>query len=144
MPQATHSVIIDRPIEQVFEFLADAENDPTWREGVVSISKMSGSGVGTVYDQRVKGPGGRPIVADIEIIAFEPPTSIDFRGIAGPVRPSGSFRLESQGSQTKVTLHLETELKGLKRMMSSAVQKSMTSETVALDRLKIHLEQDGQ
>jgi uncharacterized membrane protein len=143
MPQATHMVTIDRPIEQVFEFLANAENDPTWREGVISISRRSGSGIGAVYEQRVKGPGGRPIVADIEITAIEAPSLIDFRGIAGPVQPFGTYRLESLGSETKVTLHLQAELKGVKRIMISAVQKSMTSETRALERLKTHLEQDG-
>jgi uncharacterized protein YndB with AHSA1/START domain len=144
MPEATHMVTIDRPIEQVFEFLANAENDQKWREGVISISHRSGSGIGAVYEQRVRGPAGRPVVADIEITAMEAPSLIDFRGIAGPVQPVGNYRLESLGSETKVTLHLSVELTGVKRIMNSAVQKSMTSETRALEGLKAHLEQDGE
>ncbi|NUP74610.1 MAG: hypothetical protein HOQ07_08175, partial [Sinomonas sp.] len=37
---ASGSVVISRPIGEVFAFFADAENDPTWRSGVKSIRRV--------------------------------------------------------------------------------------------------------
>jgi uncharacterized protein YndB with AHSA1/START domain len=139
-----HSVTIDRPVTAVFEFLADAENDPKWRAGVLDIRRMSGEGVGTVYRQGVKGPMGKRIPADVEITAFEPDRRIEFRGIAGPVRPHGVYELEPAGEETRLTFTLETDLQGLRgTMMARAVQRSMRSEVEAIENLKRVLESDA-
>jgi carbon monoxide dehydrogenase subunit G len=47
---------IDRPIEEVFAFLSDGENDPEFSPRVIEIAKTSEGppGVGTTYASRVK------------------------------------------------------------------------------------------
>lgn len=94
MPSATNEILIDRPPEVVFDYLADAENDAAWRPGVLEIKRVSGDGVGTRYRQIVSGPGGRRIDADIEITACDRPARLAFRTITGPVRPTGAYELE--------------------------------------------------
>jgi uncharacterized protein YndB with AHSA1/START domain len=68
MPSAEREVTIERPVEEVFAFLANPENDPQWRRGVLDIRRVSGEGAGAVYEQGVKGPMGRRIAADIEAL----------------------------------------------------------------------------
>ena len=53
------TVVIDRPIEEVFAFLADGENDPKFSPRVLEISKTTDGppGVGTVYASTVKDAG---------------------------------------------------------------------------------------
>lgn len=48
--------VIDRPIEEVFAFLADGTNDPSFSPRVVEIRKATDgpTGVGTVYESTVK------------------------------------------------------------------------------------------
>jgi hypothetical protein len=46
IPKATNTISINRPIEDVFEFLSDAENDVKWRSGVLDIKGSSGIPVG--------------------------------------------------------------------------------------------------
>jgi uncharacterized protein YndB with AHSA1/START domain len=66
MPAAENSVTIDRPIQQVFDLLADGTNNPKWRPGVLEIANETGGfGVGTVYKQAIRGPGGRRIAGTI-------------------------------------------------------------------------------
>jgi carbon monoxide dehydrogenase subunit G len=142
MPSAEHSIAIDRPVEEVFAFVADKENDARWRPGVQEITKASGDGVGAVYHQRVKGPGGKAIPADIEITELEPNRVIGFRTIEGPVRPEGRFELEATDGGTRVTFSLRAELRGLKRLMTGMVAKTMRRELDALDNLKRVLEQE--
>jgi uncharacterized protein YndB with AHSA1/START domain len=58
MPAAKHAVTIRRPIADVFAFIADGEQCPRWRSGVLDIKRVSGEGVGARYAQGVRGPGG--------------------------------------------------------------------------------------
>ena len=141
MPSAQHAVTINRPVGDVFAFVADGTNAKQWRSGVVDVAHLSGEGSGAVYRQGVKGPGGRRIAADYEVTAFEPNRRLAFRAIAGPVRPSGEYRFESTGDQTTVTFSLEATLSGWKSLlMGRAVQSTMDSEVHTLDNLKRILE----
>ena len=141
MPSAQQSITIHRPVGDVFTFVADGENAMRWRPGVLDVSHTSGSGVGTVYRQGVKGPGGRRIAADYEVTAFEPNQRLAFRAIAGPVRPNGEYRFATDGEQTTVTFSLEATLTGWKSLlMGRAVQSTMDAETGTLETLKRILE----
>ena len=89
MPEARHEVTIRRPASEVFAYVADGLNGPKWRSGILDIAHVSGSGVGAIYKQGIKGPGGRRVDADYLITAFEPNTRLAFKTTAGPVRPTG-------------------------------------------------------
>jgi uncharacterized membrane protein len=141
MPSAQHSVSIRRPVGEVFAFVADGENAMRWRPGVLDVSRQSGRGLGAVYRQGVKGPGGRRIAADYEVTAFEPDRRIAFRAIAGPVRPTGEYGFAADGDVTTVSLALDATLTGWKRLlMGRAVQSTMESEVRNLETLKSILE----
>ncbi len=141
MPSATREILIDRARDDVFAFLADPENDPQWRSGVLDLTHVSGRGVGARYAQGVKGPGGRRIPADIEITEFDPGQSIAFQTLTGPVRPRGRYLLSAAEGGTLVRFHLDADVRGFKRLMSSMVQRTMDNEVGQLDRLKRVLEQ---
>jgi uncharacterized membrane protein len=141
MPSAEHQVTIARPTAEVFAFVADGLNGPKWRPGVLDIALVSGSGVGAVYRQGVKGPGGRRIDADYRITAYEPNRLLAFEAIAGPVRPTGEYRFELAGDGTRVNFALRAELGGFKKLlMSGAVQRTMDAEVEATETLKRLLE----
>jgi uncharacterized membrane protein len=141
MPSAQHSVSISRPVGEVFAFVADGENAMRWRPGVLDVARQSGEGLGAVYRQGVRGPGGRRIAADYEVIAFEPDRRIAFRAIAGPVRPTGEYGFAADGDVTTVSLALDATLTGWKRLlMGRAVQSTMESEVRNLETLKSILE----
>lgn len=141
MPSATNEILIDRARDDVFAFLADPENDPQWRSGVLDLKHVSGRGVGARYAQGVKGPGGRRIPADIEITEFDPGQSIAFQTLTGPVRPRGRYLLSAADGGTRVRFDLDADLRGFKRLMSSMVQRTMDNEVAQLERLKHIIEQ---
>ncbi len=136
MPSASNEIVIERPREDVFAFLADPQNDPQWRSGVLDIKHVSGSGVGARYAQGVKGPRGRRIPADIKITGFTHGETIAFETLTGPVRPRGRYTLSAADHGTRVRFELEADLKALKRLMAPIVQKTINSEVGQLDRLK--------
>jgi uncharacterized protein YndB with AHSA1/START domain len=141
MPEASATIEIRRPVETVFAFLSDGENDRLWRSGVLDIRRKSGQGRGAIYEQGVKGPFGRRVPADYEITEYEPSRRIGFRAIAGPVRPEGSYELApAGGGGTRVTFALQAEPRGLAKLMSPMVARTMRSEVAQLERLRAVLE----
>ncbi len=137
MPAAKHSVTVQRPIADVFAFMADGEQCPRWRSGVLDIKRVSGEGLGTRYAQGVRGPMGRRIAADYEITAYEPNHRIEFQTTAGPVRPHGRYDFEVLDGGTRLTFTLEAQLSGLRKLlMGSMVQRTMDAEVAALDGVK--------
>ncbi|TDW28720.1 SRPBCC family protein [Cryobacterium psychrophilum] len=136
MVQARESVTVQFPIDEVFAFLADGLNNPKWRPGVVCIALKSGSGVGTVYTQTMAGPGGRTIQGDYRITRSDAPTQLDFEVVAGPARPTGSFRLRSLSpTSTEVELSIKLILTGMLTLVPAMVARQVTTEVDAIRRL---------
>ncbi len=145
MPSASHSVTINRPVADVFAYVADGEKCPQWRSGVLDIKRMSGDGsVGTTYQQGVSGPMGRRIPADYLVTAYEPNRLLEFQTVAGPARPHGRYDFEDAGGGTRLTFALDAKLGGLRGLfMGGMVQKTMDSEVMAIERVKSILESQG-
>lgn len=144
MPAAQRTLVINRPVEEVFAFFTDPSNEPAWRTHVKEITPTGPVGVGSRIHQVVSGPGGRGIPADLEVTAHEAPSRYAFRVVAGPVRPVGEYRFADEHGSTAVTFSLATELTGVKKlMMSRPVQRSMDGEMAALDRAKALIEGAG-
>ena len=142
MAHAEESITIHRPVNAVFDFVLDGTNSPLWRPGVVDIQRVPGkpSGVGAVYKQGLKGPGGRRIEGDYEIVECQPNELIKFQVTAGPARPIGTYRFEAVGDATRVTFMLHYEPKGLARLMDPMITRTMRSEVATLSNLKAYLE----
>jgi uncharacterized protein YndB with AHSA1/START domain len=141
MPSAQRSIVIHRPVEEVWAFVADGSTAPRWRPGVLDVAHVAGHGTGEVWKQGVKGPGGRRIDADYEITELEPFHLLAFKAIAGPVRPTGAYRFAAESGGTRLSFSLQAELRGIKKLlMGGAVQSTMDAEMAALDRLKALLE----
>jgi uncharacterized protein YndB with AHSA1/START domain len=77
------TVVIDRPIEEVFDFLANGENDPRFSPRVLEIAKTTDgeTGVGTVYASTVKDAGVKT-KREFKITEFERPTRIRWTEIS--------------------------------------------------------------
>src|SRR5258708_9609109 len=130
MAHAEERITINRPVDEVFNFVLDGMNNPRWRPAVIDIQQVPGkpAGVGAVYKQGLKGPGGRRIDGDYEIVECQPNKSITFQVIAGPARPRGTFAFEPAGNSTRVTFTLHYEPKGLGRLMDPISTRTIQSE----------------
>ena len=100
--------VIDRPIEEVFAFLADGENDPKFSPRVLEMAKTTegATGVGTVYASTVKDAGMKT-KREFKISEFEPPTRIRWTEISKNLvtAPEGGYDLERDGTGTRVTIY---------------------------------------
>ena len=144
MAHAENSVTIDRPVSDVFDFIADGANNPLWRSSVLDIQRVPGkpSGVGAVFKQGLKGPGGR-IDGDYEIVESQVNQLIKFQVITGLARPTGTYNFEALGNSTRLTFILHYEPKGLARLLDPMISSSMKSEVAMLTNLKTYLESNS-
>jgi uncharacterized membrane protein len=142
MAHAESSITIARPVSEVFAFILDGTNSPLWRPSVTDVDNVSAAplGVGAAFKQGLKGPGGRRIDGDYEIVELKPNELIKFQVTAGPARPTGTYTFASQGNATRVTFALQYEPKGLAKLMDPLIAKSMQGEVATLANLKAYLE----
>ncbi len=108
MAHAENTVLINRPVESVFEFVLNGSNNRLWRSSVIDVRPLTDPpyGVGSRFEQGLRGPTGR-IPGDYEITESKPYELIRFRVIAGPARPTGTFRFRKQDGGTEVTFALD-------------------------------------
>jgi uncharacterized protein YndB with AHSA1/START domain len=101
--------VIDRPIDEVFAFLADGENDTKFSARVLEIRKTTDGppGVGTVYASTVKD-GGVKFKREFRLTEFDAPTKIRWAEVStGPViTPEGGYDLQPAGDgKTSVSFY---------------------------------------
>src|SRR5258706_16049073 len=94
MPHAEHTVTINRPARDVFDYLADGTHNRHWRNGVIEIERVTATeGKGASYRQVLSGPGGRRIDGDYQVTVFERPSRLEFLVTAGPPPPPRASRV---------------------------------------------------
>jgi uncharacterized protein YndB with AHSA1/START domain len=135
-------ITINRPINEVFDFISDNENDPKWCVPVVETTRITGKapGAGARYSFASQA-GLIKLRGEFEITAFEPPGKIEWVGESSIVKFSGLYHLESEATGTRLEERTTFELKGLlvpfQGMMISQYQKTYETQ---LERLKALLE----
>lgn len=141
MVKVRASVEINRPIESVFEFVSNLDNNVRWSTGTVEVRKLSEGPwtVGTRYVY-VRQFLGRKMEESGEVTECDRPTRYAFRS-SGAV---GGWIFEPVADGTHVTFSMEVEAEGLFSLGESVVEK-MFQGTVAddLDTLKTLLEIPG-
>jgi uncharacterized protein YndB with AHSA1/START domain len=108
------SVVINRPIEQVWAYLDDHSHEMEWRAPSLKRLDQVGSGpagVGTRYEGVIAfGPGDYPYVS--ELTRYEPPNRVSWKGVSSAgwvIGSSGSYILEADGDHTRLTHEIDLE-----------------------------------
>src|ERR1043166_9382389 len=65
-------VVIERPVEEVFDFVADARNEPRYNPRMLRAEKLTPGpiGLGTRFRDEVRSVG-RPAEVTIEVVGYE-------------------------------------------------------------------------
>jgi carbon monoxide dehydrogenase subunit G len=136
-----NTVMIARPIEDVFAFLSDLENIPKWNYAIVETRKISEGpvGVGTTYHQVRSVPSQSE--ERLEITTYDPPRQLEIQGQLGPFASRLVYALDATGEGTRVTNTVELELGGPVRLLGRvAVPRVREAVAANLGRLKELLE----
>jgi carbon monoxide dehydrogenase subunit G len=117
------SVTIQRPLEDVFAYITNFENNPRWQSGMQECRFTSEPPlrVGSTYKQVARFLGQR-IESTFEVLEYEPNRMIRFHSTSGtfPIRIMRA--VEPAGNGTKVTAVIEGDPGGLLKLAAPLVR----------------------
>ena len=119
------SLVIQRPAEEVFDYLADPEKVVMWQAWAVEIEQESEGprGVGTRF-RDVRKFLGRRIESSIEFTEYEPPKTLSLKVSTGPIPFRIRQSLESADGATRVVVHAEGEPGGFFKLAEPLVGRA--------------------
>ena len=118
------TVIIERPVEEVFEFVLDLTNIPSTDPSVRSVEKTSEGPIeaGTTFLMRQEAPPvGKVREATVRYTAVEPNRNIEFEAMVGPITPTARLTFEQANGGTKVTFRGEPNPVGPLKVISPLI-----------------------
>jgi uncharacterized membrane protein len=120
------SIVINRPVEEVFAFVAPGENWSLWATELVEAKKTSEGplDVGTTYTH-VAQMLGRRIENGYEVTEYEPNKKVSMKSTSGPIPAEPSLTFESVEGGTKLDLTVEAEIAGFFKLAEPVVARMM-------------------
>lgn len=122
---ATASIVVRRPVAEVFAFVADARNRPSWDDSVVTEELTSAEPIrhGTTVHTRLRSMG-REHAYDWVVTAFEPPVGMIVTSTAGPLPTTLTYVLTDLGDATHVQFTVVGRPTGALRLLRPAMARS--------------------
>lgn len=114
MTRFEHSVLIERPLGEVWAYVMEPANDPVWQRMVVEVRRAAGAPVrvGTEIDEVLQFLGRRFDVT-LQVTELEPMRRSSVRALSGPVPMSGSYAFEQADGCTRFSMQGEADAHGL-------------------------------
>lgn len=122
------STLIDRPVKDVFAFVADPNNMSKWNAAVVSLEQVTpGSvGVGTKF-KSVGEMMGRRIEGEMQVTAYDPDNQCGFQVKAGPMQVNLTLAFKTVGTGTKVSLNAQGNPGGIFKLAEGVMAGQVKS-----------------
>jgi uncharacterized protein YndB with AHSA1/START domain len=123
-----HSVMIARPVSQVFAFLADPNTIPIWRPDVLEVRSIGGPPrMGSEFDEVISFGGRKTQTFRVDV--FEPHQTLEVVAIAGlGIRPTQRYSLSSRGDSTTLSIRVTVRTRGLFRLLEPLLPKMITAK----------------
>lgn len=142
MIKVEHSVVINRPLAEVFAYMCNPANEPKWQDGVVDAHISSGGalGVGTEISETRKFMG-RDMVSKLTVTEYEENHKFAGKVTEGPVPFEVAQIFESADGGTEVSITITGEPGGFFKLAGGMVQKQLQSQIASdFERAKKILE----
>jgi uncharacterized protein YndB with AHSA1/START domain len=141
MQRAEAEETIPAPPAEVFAFLADPANLPSWQTGVLSAERTSAGPVGRGSTARiVRELLGQRIAADLSMTAYEPDRLLELESTVSGVHAVATLELAPAGAATRVRFAMSFAagnvfLAPIEGVAARAAEQDLAT---SLDRLRGH------
>ena len=126
MVRVETSVVVDRPVEELFEVVTDVETYSLWMPGCLGAKQTSEGpmGVGTTYTDGGQFLGRR-VEETLVVTTHESNRKFGVKTTSVPMRGEGAYTFEPVEGGTKVTLVGEVELGGFFKLAKPIVERAI-------------------
>jgi carbon monoxide dehydrogenase subunit G len=102
------SISINQPVEKVYAYLTDVQNQKALNPSIHDVEMSGKLAVGTHYKIKMT-VAGREFVSENEIVALEPNKTFGVKTLAAPPAApvTNTYTLEKEGSGTKLSLAMD-------------------------------------
>jgi uncharacterized protein YndB with AHSA1/START domain len=140
MIDETHTVTINRPVNEVFDFVANPSNEPDWHYDVKEVLRSQNGAyeLGETFQWVIKFGGSKTYT--LEITALEPNRFIQITTREGPVQPVLTHTFQPDGDGTRYTRRIRFETRGLLRVMAPLMVRINNPNTRWAENLREVLE----
>ena len=144
MTKATSSITINKPIKEVFEYMASPHNGPAFIPNLNENTNIfpEKDGVGQKFDWRFN-MAGVDLRGKAEVTEYNAPNKVVISS-TGDADSSWTYSLEEVSGSTKVSVEINYELSetALQRIANKAVINKLAQKTTEqmLENLKVILE----
>lgn len=129
MIELSSSVLINRPIDEVFTYVAEANNWSNWMSELVEVKNKSADpvGKGTKFSA-VASILGRRVETIQEVSKYEPNSKFAVKSSSGPVENEDEFTFEPVAGGTKITRTAQGEIAGFLKMAEPLVTRMLNRQ----------------
>ncbi len=143
MIKETASIVIARPVDEVFNFVSDARNRPRYDPGLIAV-RVTPDGpvrIGTKIIE-VRPFMGKKREMVTEVSKLEPNHVIGYQTLQGdPVNASGSYQFAATPEGTRLTLNFTLDARGLMKLAAPFMAVGLRRDIQAgLSNIKAVLE----
>ena len=145
MARVTGEILINRPVEMVFDYFADQRNELAYNPRMVRSEKITGGpiGVGTRFRASARS-GRRAMEMLIEITQYDRPRRLGSQTTMSSVDINGGLTFEPVGGATRMSWSWEVSPKGPLRLLGPLVARlGRRQEEAIWSGLKTQLEESG-
>lgn len=145
MIRIEHSIVIDRPLDDVFAYLAAPWNMPKWQEAVLEATPIGDEPIGADTRVRVRRRFmGQTVTLVLETTEYKENERFSFVSESGPIALRGTVAVEPHERGTSVVFIVSGEAEGLFSLAGPFIEQIVRGETVEnAGRLKKILEGRG-
>ncbi len=118
------NTLILRPVWEVFDFIANTENNSLWQYGSLESVQISEGGVrvGTLFSSFGHFMGRR-IQSTFEVTDFESNKSYGFKTLSGPVQLQASYTFEAVDHGTNLAVSTRVSPDGFFKLVDPIVTR---------------------
>ena len=123
------TVVINRPVQEVFAYMGNPENNKNWQSHCLGsvITSEGPTGVGTTFTDEVRFLGRR-IKQIFEITEYDPNRRFSTRSISGLMGVKGTYTFESVEGGTKVSVVGGAEPSGFFNLIKPIISREGKKE----------------
>ena len=138
-------VVISRPLEKVFAFVADQRNAPQWQDGLVEVRLLTDGqvGVGTKHAIVRLFMGQRMEISN-EYTEYKLNQKVAFKSTSGPIPFNAAYLTEPVAEGTHLISMIQMQPEGLPAQTEAEMNIDLSREMeVDLGELKSLLEKES-